>query len=119
MRGFKVHNPGLNSQVSQRIKHNIEKKRMSPFIETASFGHYPLFYKSWIKKYSLWLSSKDIVNKKNDLYFDVLGKINKHKSLERKRTVLISLPNDDLMYFMHEFFKAVEIELLEEKTGIH
>ena len=61
---------------------------------------------------------------KQDLLFDlekakkILKQLQKHKSLDRKKTLLSSLATEDRNLFIKTFLKAVEGKILDEKPEL-
>lgn len=110
------------SQKKDFINSNVLKKNIHPFLKTGARGFYPLFYPQWIETYKAHSLSKEPNQLKGksskQFYNQTLARINKHKNIERKKTILSSLNEKELMIFMDEFFKMVESEVLEEKPQI-
>ena len=88
-------------------------------IELGSLGHFPLFYPQWLGQYRQLASGLKSTSHTKKLSRKIIERVNKHRSLDRKRTVLLSLSSKELMIFIHEFLKLVETKVLDKKPEIH
>jgi len=93
---------------------------MKALIHLGTQGYYPLFHSSW-------LTDPELKEKK---YHKITGlerarakklflRVSKYKQLEHKKTVLLSMIDDDRKLFMKAFFKLVEGKILDQKPEIH
>ncbi len=106
------------SQKKNFIQNNILKKNIHPFLKTGARGFFPLFYPSWIEKFKTAEFTEEELRLSRQSYNNILARINKHKNIERKKTILSSLQERELMLFMKEFFTMVENEIIEEKQNL-
>jgi len=94
------------------------EKSFQRLIELGTKGFYPLFYDAWVHDAKAderkTLSSHE--KRKAKL---IMQKLQKHKSLERKRTLLLSLDDKERNYFVKAFLKMVEGKILDEKPELH
>lgn len=100
------------------IQSNVLKKNIYPFLKTGAKGFYPLFYPSWIERFSGHVFNDEEIKNSKQAYNHILSRINKHKNIERKKTILSSLNERELMLFMREFFIMVESEVMEDKPNL-
>lgn len=100
----------------------LEKRRKNHSIKTlidlGTKGYYPLLHPEWIEEVcrsgSLTLSTQETVRAK-----EIMRQVVKHKSLERKKTVLLALPHQDRMLFVRSFLAMVEGKVLGKKKEFH
>ncbi len=92
---------------------------LSSFIKMAIHGHYPLFYNSWFNEYLENKTSIKSTQKTKKLSREIIQRMDKHRSIDRKRTILMSLNKSDRMIFINEFLLMVESQVLDRKPGIH
>lgn len=96
------------------------EESMKALINLGMHGHYPLFHESWIteattqKKNFLKITGVERARAKK-LFTHVL----KHRLLERKRIVLLSMNDEDRILFIKAFFKLVEGKILDQKSELH
>lgn len=93
---------------------------MKALIQMGTLGHFPLFHSSWLtdpeikeKKFSKITGLERARAKK------LFQRVSKHRQLEHKKTVLLSMAEDDRKLFMKAFFKLVEGKILDQKPEIH
>lgn len=94
--------------------------QLQSLIQLGSSGHYPLFFDDWVKD---TLSTKE---KRHISYKDAkikvkstLKKLEKHKSLERKKIALMSFKDKERQNFIKSFLKMVEFEILDHYKDLH
>ena len=96
------------------------EESMKALIELGVVGHFPLFHE-------LWLNDPDIKKKR---FQKITGlerarakklfqQVSKHRQLEHKKTVLLSMKDDDRKLFVKAFFKLVEGKILDQKPELH
>ncbi len=87
---------------------------MTALIELGAKGLYPLFHQEWIERAGEHrrqkLTGQDRVNNKA-----IAKSIAKHKSLERKKTVLMALSEQERNTFIVDFLQKVESKILESR----
>lgn len=100
--------------------HYRPEESMKALIQLGTQGHFPLFHE-------LWMKDPDIKEKK---FHKITGlerarakklfqRVSKHRLLEHKKTVLLSMEDEDRKLFMKAFFKLVEGKILDLKPEIH
>ena len=112
--------PAINKLPKLRLKDNP----LQQFISLGTKGHYPLFYQNWIAE-----ELHEALKNPTDLEFDgqqvisclndIVSRLKEHKSLERKKTVLLSLTKNERAIFIKTFFDLVESKMLESGTTFH
>lgn len=91
---------------------------LNPLIELATKGLFPIFHPSWIEEASA--SRKDrIASYDLQLISRIENSLAKHKSLERKKTVMMALSHQDRVTFIIHFLQKVECRILEGKPTVH
>ncbi len=92
----------------------IANESFKSLVNLGKNGFYPLFHHSWIEEIR---AEKKVKMNKGDQKKaqDIADRINQHRHLDRKRTVLLSLSEDDRKLFIRHFFQVVEQSILEEK----
>ncbi len=92
--------------------------QMAPLIKLGIKGQFPLFYPNWIAQ-SLSASStlkiKKIERKK---IHEISKKISKHKNIERQRTFLLSLSQEDRNLFVRAFLNMVENRVTSQEVNL-
>lgn len=83
------------------------------FIKLAQTGHYALFPEKWVLE-SLQSGEVPKYRNANKNVREVFKTLSKHKSLQKKQTVLMSLPDDKRQEFIRSFYCVVEHNLLNE-----
>lgn len=92
----------------------ICNEQMKSLIELGRNGHFPLFHESWIEEVSREKNTRP--NKADQKKAkEIMDKLAQHKNLDRKRTLLLSLPEAERKLFIKEFFSLVEQSILEER----
>lgn len=93
---------------------------MKALIQMGTLGHFPLFHSSWLndpeikeRKFSKITGLERARAKK------LFQRVSKHRQLEHKKTVLLSMDDGDRILFMKAFFKLVEGKILDQKPEIH
>lgn len=93
--------------------HTIES-----LIELGTQGHFPLFHSSWIQEIYT-NNSRKLTVKERKKTKEIIQKLSKHQSLDRKKTVLFSLNNEERRLFIQAFLKMVEAKILNQKPELH
>ena len=87
-------------------------------IELGMNGHYPLFPTEWFV--SLNLINDSLISKSDkEKTHKILNRLAQHRSLDRKRTILYSLTEQEREIFLKVFFNMVEDKLLSKKPELH
>lgn len=93
---------------------------MRALINLGVQGHFPLFLDKWIsnpeireKRFSKITGNERAKAKK------LFQRVSKHKSLEHKKIIVLSMTDDERSLFMKAFFKLVEGKILDQKPELH
>jgi hypothetical protein len=90
---------------------------IASLVEFGTRGHFPLFYPQWF--YEVFSSQNKCLSKSDeDRAKKILKKLQKHKSLDRKKTLLSSLNKDERDLFIKSFLKIVEGKILDKKPEL-
>lgn len=93
---------------------------MKALIQLGTQGHFPLFHDLWIKDPELKEKKfHKITGLERARAKKLFQKVSKHRQLEHKKTVLLSMGEDDRKLFMKAFFRLVEGKILDLKPEIH
>lgn len=94
---------------------------LDQLIEAGSTGYFPLFYQDWIHE-----SFKDVSEVKKisfsraaETVHRVYKQIERHHSIERKKTAIQALQNDERKDFVLSFMKMVEYRALDKLRELH
>jgi hypothetical protein len=100
--------------------HYRPEESMKALIQLGTQGHFPLFHNSWLldpemkeKKFHKITGLERAKAKK------LFQRVSKHRQLEHKKTVLLSMEDEDRKLFMKAFLKLVEGKILDQKPEIH
>lgn len=95
-----------------------EGEGLKPLIELATKGLFPIFHPSWIESAS---QARDTRATYCDLqlFAKIEKSLSKHKSLERKKTVMMALTEAERTAFICHFLQKVECRILETKPIVH
>ena len=96
------------------LAYKFNDKNLKPLIELGKRGHYPLFQNDWLNEVREKHLSKTDQNKVKKL----INQLSKHKTIERKKTLLFSLDKNEREIFIKAFLQVVEGKLLNEKMPI-
>ena len=98
----------------QKWKNNPE---IASLVEIGSKGFFPLFYPQWLYEVSN-PQTNPFSKQEEEKAKKILKQLQKHKSLDRKKTLLSSLEKEDRNLFIKTFLKAVEGKILDEKPEL-
>lgn len=87
------------------------------YLSMAKLGFYPLFFEQWMSES---LNENHILNsrKANHNVKHVFNMLSKHKTIEKKKTALISMDKFSREEFIRSFFKVVEEDILKENKTL-
>jgi hypothetical protein len=91
-------------------------------IHMGSYGHLPLFHEEWIKEAINSKEKKTKFMSYKDAKFKVktnLEKLEAHRNIERKKTALFQMPNEERNELINAFLKVVEFEVLDNFRELH
>jgi hypothetical protein len=91
-----------------------DDQSIKALIELGSKGFFPLFQPEWMlemaQDYRRQLSGKDRSRAK-----EMMGRMAKHRTIERKKIVLMAASEEDRRSFIKAFIKLVEGKILNSK----
>lgn len=93
---------------------------MKALIQLGTTGFFPLFHE-------VWMSDPDIKEKRFQKITGIerarakklFQQVSKHRQLEHKKVVLLSMSDEDRKLFMKAFFKMVEGKILDQRPELH
>jgi hypothetical protein len=93
---------------------------MKALIQLGTTGHFPLFHECWINDPGLKEKRfQKITGIERARAKKLFQQVSKHRQLEHKKTVLLSMNEDDRKLFMKAFFKMVEGKILDQSPELH
>jgi hypothetical protein len=98
-----------------------EAQGLDQLIEAGSTGYLPLFYQEWITES---FADKNEVRRMSfsraaETVHKVYAQIEKHHTIERKKTAIQAMKNDDRKDFVLSFMKMVEYRTLDRLKELH
>ena len=96
------------------------EESMKALVHLGTQGHYPLFHELWMKDPEIKEKKfQKITGLERARAKKLFQRVAKHRQLEHKKTVLLSMVDADRILFMKAFFKLVEVRILDLKPEIH
>ncbi len=98
-----------------------EAQGLDQLIEAGSAGFFPLFYQDWIlESFSDQAEVRRIsFSKAAETVHRVYKQIERHQSIERKKTAIQALQNEERKDFVLSFMKMVEHRTLDKVRELH
>jgi hypothetical protein len=98
-----------------------DKHELDQLIEAGSSGYFPLFYQSWIlESFSNPSEVKRMsFSRAAETVHRVFGQIERHASIERKKTAIHALKDEERKDFILSFMKMVEYRALDNMKELH
>lgn len=91
---------------------------LSSLIELGTHGLFPIFYPEWIREASQF-KSLEIRPVNLPIIARIEASLMKHKSIERKRTFMMSLTQHERTLFIINFLSKVETRILARKPAVN
>ncbi len=103
------------------MRKNVDVPGLDQLIEAGSSGYFPLFYQDWIHES---FADKATVQKISfsraaETVHRFYKQIERHSSIERKKTAIQALGNEDRTDFILSFMKMVEYRTLDKLRELH
>lgn len=96
------------------------EESMKALIKLGTLGHYPLFQECWINDPGLKEKRfQKITGLERARAKKLFKTVSGHRQLEHKKTVLLSMTDDDRIIFIKAFFKLVEGKILDQGPELH
>lgn len=103
------------------MRKNVDAPGLDQLIEAGSSGFFPLFYQDWIHE-----SFADKANAQKISFSRAAETVHKaykhlerHSSIERKKTALQAMKQEDRKDFILSFMKMVEFRTLDKLRELH
>jgi hypothetical protein len=98
-----------------------EAQGLDQLIEAGSSGYFPLFYQDWIHESFADAGEvrKMSFSRAAETVHKFYKQIERHHSLERKKTAIQALKLDDRKDFVLSFMKMVEYRALDRMRELH
>lgn len=98
-----------------------EAQGLDQLIEAGSTGYLPLFYQEWIMES---FADKNEVKRMSfsraaETVHKIYRQIERHHTIEKKKTAIQALANDDRKDFVLSFMKMVEYRALDKLKELH
>lgn len=96
------------------------EESMKALIQMGTTGYYPLFHEIWMQDPTFKEKRfQKITGVERARAKKLFHQVSQHKRIEHKKTVLLSMSEEDRRIFMKAFFKLVEGKILDQKPEIH
>lgn len=98
-----------------------EAQGLDQLIEAGSAGFFPLFYQDWIhESFSDTAEVRRMsFSRAAETVHRVYKQIERHSSIERKKTAIQALKNEERKDFVISFMKMVEYRALDKMKELH
>ena len=98
-----------------------EAQGLDQLIEAGSSGFLPLFYQEWItESFADKMEVRRMsFSKAAETVHKIYSKIERHHSIEKKKTAIQALTSDDRKEFVLSFMKMVEYRALDKLKELH
>jgi hypothetical protein len=98
-----------------------EAQGLDQLIEAGSTGYLPLFFQEWItESYADKTEVKRMsFSRAAETVHKIYGQIEKHHSIEKKKTAIQALQNEVRKDFVLSFMKMVEYRTLDKMKELH
>ncbi len=90
---------------------------MNSLIEMATRGHYPILESAWINTHQD--QAKKLTEAEKKRAQKILKRVSEHRSLERQKTVIFSMNDQERNLFISAFLNLVEGRILDENPTLH
>ncbi len=99
----------------------VEAPGLDQLIEAGSSGYFPLFYQDWILESfaDKAVTQKISFSRAAETVHRVYKQIERHHSIERKKTAIQALKDEDRQDFILSFMKMVEFRTLDRIRELH
>lgn len=96
--------------------HHKDGQSIKSLVELGVNGFFPLFEDNWFltKEFSKKKLTGNEKAKAKKLFSKVAG----HRGINRKKTILLSMSEEERSLFIRAFMKMVEIKILNSKPGL-
>jgi len=95
-----------------------KEKSFQALIELGCQGHFPLFYPEWINQSCQKANVTKLKKSETKKMREILRRLSRYTNIERKRTVLLTLPAKDRQIFIKAFLNLVEDKILEKELEL-
>lgn len=92
-------------------------RSIKSLVELGTKGFFPLFDPNWLNEFHSRPHKKLTGNEKVKAK-KLLKRVSQHRSLERKKTVMLSMNDEERDIVLKAFFKMVENKILDTKPEI-
>lgn len=97
-----------------------EAQGLDQLIEAGSSGYLPLFYPDWISESFADLDAKKMsFSRAAETVHRIYRQIERHQSIERKKTAIQALNMNERKDFVISFMKMVEYRALDKMRELH
>lgn len=96
----------------------LNQEALTSLVELGTKGLFPIFHPSWIEEASLNRRTK-MTPQELARISQIEKSLSKHKSLERKKTVMMALRRPERQLFITHFLQLVEGKILKSGPTVH
>ena len=94
-----------------------KEKSLKSLIELGVKGHFPLFHPEWANEVILE-GKKPLTKKEKIKAKEIMNRLLNHRSLERKRIILLSLELKEREIFIRAFLDMVEGKIMDRRPEL-
>jgi len=98
-----------------------DRQELDQLIEAGSFGHFPLFYQSWIhESFANPVEVRKITfSRAAETVHKIFDRIERHRTIEKKKTAIQAMNETERNDFILSFIKMVEYRTLDKLKDLH
>jgi hypothetical protein len=100
------------------LYHSRNDQSFKSLIDLGTQGHFPLFDLRWLGDIR-GLEPNKLTNAEKLQAKKIIKRLAKHKTLERKKTILISLAKNERQLFIRAFLNMVEGKIIDLGQDLH
>jgi len=108
----------LERRTPLELPRRKNEQSLKTLVQLGTKGFFPLFYDNWIEEHADFKTSK-LTSQEKTKARQIMQKLVKHKSIDRKRTLLLALEDKERKTFIKAFMKMVEGQILDEEPELH
>lgn len=99
------------------MQNNKVQSDYDHFVKLAQSGYYPLFFNDWVHT-SMQQTQNINFRKASHNVKHVFNQLSKHRTVEKKKTALISMDKLTREEFIRSFFTVIEHEILKDNKTL-
>ena len=100
------------------LAHRLNSPSINSLIDLATQGHFALFSGQWYHDFSQEELYRPFCPAEKANLKNLFKMLARHENLERKKTVLLSLKDEERLLFLRGFLSMVENKILDQRPTI-